>query len=113
LKSKILFSGEIFPVNEVIKLESIFKKSSHEALCCETKGRVGARIMILDSGYFYRVLPISKIPIIVFPKPVGKTIKEFLPMHLLIILYWYCRKNTLFFFKKGWLKYPETSFCML
>ena len=49
-------------------------------------GLVGAKmIILLFSGYNPRVFPATKTAIIVFPNPVGRTTKEFLPTHCLAI----------------------------
>ena len=67
------------------------KKDSQDLLCWKTKGRVGARMSTFDLEYFCKAWEVNKMPIIVFPNPVGKTIKEFLLLHFLNILSWYCR----------------------
>ena len=48
-------------------------KDSNVFLCCAFKGRVGAIINILLSGYFFNLCIATNKPIIVLPIPVGKT----------------------------------------
>ena len=82
LNKIILFSGGVLPVKSTIFSLSISTNFSQEARCCETKGLVGAKIITFASDLcFLKQLAICKIPIIVFPKPVGKTTKEFLFLH--------------------------------
>ena len=87
LKAMILFSGDIFPVNREIFFLSTSRNISQEALCCATNGLVGANIIVFALPlYFSRALAINKIPIIVFPSPVGRTTKLFFALHFFTIL---------------------------
>ena len=87
LYNSFLFAGETAPVNKEISSTSVDSLNSLNIWFAN--GFVGVKKSIFEFGCWFNLVIAVKIPIFVFPNPVGKTTKVLLLVQVSRIVSWY------------------------
>ena len=84
----LLLVAFIDPVNICKSAKSSVRLDLNVSICCSTRGLVGARKRIFDSGYAFSLSTARRSAISVFPNPVGRTQSVFFVFAVSKIAVW-------------------------